>query len=109
VDHVRSYYKTDTVDVVVSTHPDRDHVTGLSVVLDELIVGELWIHQPNATEMQSALGAELFGETSSSRRKRLQHLRASLQDVQDLIEKARAKGIPLVEPFVGVSLADGAF
>ncbi|MFV0482358.1 MAG: MBL fold metallo-hydrolase [Campylobacteraceae bacterium] len=46
VNHIKEYYETDYVDYVVNTHPDQDHASGLSVVLDKLQVGELWIHRP---------------------------------------------------------------
>ena len=29
VDHIKTYYKTDSVDAVISTHPDIDHACGL--------------------------------------------------------------------------------
>ncbi|MCY4362894.1 MAG: MBL fold metallo-hydrolase [Gammaproteobacteria bacterium] len=46
VNHVTRYYGTDMIDAVISTHPDLDHISGLDVVLDSLLVRELWIHQP---------------------------------------------------------------
>src|SRR5258708_14027699 len=46
VQHINKYYNTDYVDVVVSTHPDQDTVTALEVVLEQLRVGQLWMHQP---------------------------------------------------------------
>lgn len=41
VDHIKKYYKTDHVDYVVNTHPDMDHASGLSIVLEQLSVGEI--------------------------------------------------------------------
>src|SRR5438552_11720815 len=46
VEFIRQYYRTSRVDIVVSTHPDNDHVSGLEVVVEELTVGELWMHRP---------------------------------------------------------------
>ena len=46
VEHIKTYYKTTHVDYVVNSHPDQDHASGLSVVLKELTVGELWVHRP---------------------------------------------------------------
>lgn len=46
VEHVKKHYGTTRVDFVVNSHPDGDHASGLSVVLEELEVGELWMHQP---------------------------------------------------------------
>ena len=46
VQHVKNYYRTNRVDYLISTHPDMDHISGLKVVLEELEVGELWMHKP---------------------------------------------------------------
>ena len=46
VKHVKHYYETDTVDLVISTHTDGDHVNGLFPVLEQLRVGQLWMHMP---------------------------------------------------------------
>lgn len=46
VEHVNKYYETDYVDYVVNTHPDQDHASGLTEVLENLRVGELWMHRP---------------------------------------------------------------
>lgn len=34
------------MDYLVSSHPDANHASGLSVVLDQLSIGEVWIHRP---------------------------------------------------------------
>ena len=36
VELIRNTYGSNRVDLVVSTHPDNDHVSGLHVVLEEL-------------------------------------------------------------------------
>ncbi len=46
VEHVKQWYQTDHVDLVISTHPDADHINGLTPVLEGLDVGELFIHLP---------------------------------------------------------------
>src|SRR6266536_5996825 len=46
VEHIKYFYGTDQVDLVVSTHPDADHTGGLEAVLEQLKVGCLWMHQP---------------------------------------------------------------
>lgn len=46
VEHIEKYYKANRVDYVVNTHPDQDHASGLTEVLENLKVGELWIHRP---------------------------------------------------------------
>src|SRR2546427_4274333 len=46
VQHIKTYYGTDYVDLVVSTHPDSDHAGGLVAVLQQLRVETLWMHRP---------------------------------------------------------------
>lgn len=44
---VRTYYKTSSVDLVISTHPHEDHIGGLESVVDSgLHIGELLMHKP---------------------------------------------------------------
>ena len=46
VNHIKNYFGTAFVDAVISTHADQDHVNGLHVVVDQLSIGQLWIHKP---------------------------------------------------------------
>jgi beta-lactamase superfamily II metal-dependent hydrolase len=46
VDHIRTYYRTNSVDLAVSTHPDADHLNGLQHVVEQMAVRELLIHRP---------------------------------------------------------------
>ena len=87
VDHIKRYYGTGYVDLVVSTHPDLDHIAGFGVVVRELEVGALWIHRP-------ALHG--YPQNSGSR------------PAEELAQLASAKGATLAEPFTGVNAFDGA-
>ncbi len=108
VELIKSRYHTTFVDLVVSTHPDADHINGLAVVLDELAIGELWIHQPELSELKAALRAESYISTDMAKRQRATALAKSLQCVTDLTDLARRKGIAMREPFAGVSFGAGA-
>ena len=46
VDFIPHNYGTRTIDLVVSTHPHDDHVSGLRPILESLEVRELWMHRP---------------------------------------------------------------
>ena len=46
IEHIKTFYGTGSVDLVISTHPDNDHSSGLAAVLEELKVGRLWMHKP---------------------------------------------------------------
>src|SRR4051812_22921119 len=45
-DKIRHRYQTDYVDLMISTHPDSDHINGLAAVIKDLRVGELLLHRP---------------------------------------------------------------
>jgi beta-lactamase superfamily II metal-dependent hydrolase len=100
IEHVNTYYGTTKIDLLISTHPDQDHVGGLDTILTNCEIGALWMHRPwNHTQQM----AELFEDgrvTDNS-------IRASLQESLDnahAIEKiALRKNIPITEPFIGVS------
>ncbi|MFA6408531.1 MAG: MBL fold metallo-hydrolase [Candidatus Paceibacterota bacterium] len=100
VQHVKSHYGTDEVNLVVSTHPDADHASGLNVVLENLKVGQLAMHRPweHAADIK-----HLFQDgriTASGLEDRLEK---SLQHASDLEAIATKKGIPIVEPFQGIT------
>jgi beta-lactamase superfamily II metal-dependent hydrolase len=104
VAHIQKYYNTDIVDLVVSTHPDRDHSSGLSIVIDELNVRQIWMHKPweHASNMAKAF---VHGKvTDKSIRERLQK---SLEDVRSIETLAKEKKIPINEPFAGLSAFNG--
>ncbi|MBY3791041.1 MBL fold metallo-hydrolase [Rhodococcus fascians] len=83
VEHIRDHYGTDHVDIVVSTHPDADHINGLKYVIETLSVGELLIHRPQ----DHASDVSDF---------------SNLEAVNDLIEAAETRGVTVTEPFTGL-------
>ena len=101
VDHIQKYYGTDSVDAVISTHPDQDHINGLEIVLDKLCVQELWIHKP--WEHNHNLASK-FADGRVTDKSIGERLRRNLESASDLVEKARKKRIPIAEPFSGLSL-----
>ncbi|MGW6909538.1 ComEC/Rec2 family competence protein [Streptomyces sp. NPDC054940] len=105
VEHIHNYYDTDRVDIVVSTHPDQDHISGLEVVLRKMDVQELWMHLP-WKHSASLAAARNFNFRSSVIK---EQLRASLQGAVDLEGIAREEGVSIVEPFAGHQTSDGAF
>ncbi|MCQ2786209.1 MBL fold metallo-hydrolase [Helicobacter pylori] len=46
MEHIEKYYETKRVDYAINTHPDQDHASGLTEVLKNLEVRELWMHRP---------------------------------------------------------------
>lgn len=103
VDHIKTYYDTTRVDYVVNSHPDGDHASGLSVVLDQLEVGELWMHQPweYSTEIRDYFEDGRITDNSLAER-----LKEKMGAAYALEQLAIEKGIPIYEPFQGCSIGD---
>lgn len=111
--HISKYYKTRTIDLVISTHPDSDHVSGLQQVLDahpkDFTVRHLWMHVPWAQHHANGLAAAgVFKDGRVTDVSMRADLRKSLDDASALYQAACRKGIPVTEPFEGVTDASGA-
>ncbi|HXK21633.1 MAG TPA: MBL fold metallo-hydrolase [Myxococcota bacterium] len=104
VDLIRKCYGTDRVDVVISTHPDADHSSGLLVLLDELKVGDLLMH---LSWDHTGDIARMFRDDRVTDESVRLKLRRSLESACALSTKAKRKGIPITEPFQGVSGFNG--
>lgn len=96
VERLRKYYGTNRADLVISTHPDNDHLSGLRVVLEELEVGQLWMHLPwnHSPAIQN-----LFTDRRVTAKGLSEKLQRSLQTARDLESIAEEKKVPIVEPF----------
>ena len=103
VDHIKNYYKTDYVDYVVNTHPDQDHASGLSVVLEKLKVGELWIHRPWEHTSEIIHHFKDGRITEKSLKERLQK---AFKYVYPLDKMAREKNIKIYEPYQGSKIGE---
>jgi beta-lactamase superfamily II metal-dependent hydrolase len=85
------------IDLVISTHPDKDHIGGLPGVVENLDVKALWMHQPwNHSDEYLAYRQEEFVTLNATSK-----LKNSLQSSNDLALAAEAKGIIIEEPFAG--------
>jgi beta-lactamase superfamily II metal-dependent hydrolase len=101
VDHIKEHYETETVDYLINTHPDLDHVSGLTVVMEQLNVKELWMHKPweHAHEIIDDILDNRVTVNSLTNR-----LQDSLRIAKQLEEMAIERDIPVYEPFQGDSI-----
>lgn len=100
VAHIDRYYGTSVVDLVISTHPDADHVAGLEVVVQRMEVRRLWMHRPWLHTVQTH---GLFHDGRVTANSVSERLQRSLEEAMTLEQMALARGIPITEPFAGVS------
>jgi hypothetical protein len=77
----------------------------LKTVLEQLTVGQLWMHQPwaHSAAIEAARSASFKTLELSER------LQESLTEASDLETLAAEKGIPIIEPFTGVATPDKGF
>ncbi len=105
VEHVKTHFQTDTVDLLINTHPDQDHINGLETVINELEVRELWIHQP--WERNEGLAAK-FSDGRITDNSIGERLKENLETAWRLVQLASDKGVTIREPFTGLSTDCGA-
>lgn len=101
-EHLTGVLQIGKIDLVVSTHPDRDHVGGLTQLIEEFDVEELWMHLPwnhNEGLASKFVDGRITDESIAER------LRKSLQAAHDLQVLAEQKGCSIKEPFTGLGFA----
>lgn len=89
-EHIQEHYHWDRVDLVVSTHPDADHINGIATLFEEVRVNRLMIHRPR----------NHFNNLSNF---------SNIEAVDNVISAAKRQNTLIVEPFQGVQDFDGQF
>lgn len=96
VNHVRNHYGVDFVDYVVNSHPDNDHAGGLVYVIENIEVGELWMHRPWKYSEEIR---EFFHDGRMTDNSLAERLKQKMSAAYALEQAAIAKEIPIFEPF----------
>lgn len=95
--HFQNWFGSTRIDLMISTHPDQDHVNGLKGVIENMDVRELWMHLP-------WLHYEVFEESRQENfnvQRLSNRLAKALQSASDLAALAKER-VPIVrEPFSG--------
>jgi beta-lactamase superfamily II metal-dependent hydrolase len=87
-EHIERWYGTRYVDLVISTHPDADHINGIARLLERLEVGELLLHQP----MLHHPDVSDF---------------SNIEAVQNLLDVAKEQDVTVTEPFTDLTRFEG--
>lgn len=101
VEHIKEYYGTSKVDYLVCTHPDNDHSSGLRVVMEEMTVGELWIHKP---WKYSKHVLDYVADGRVTHKSLTENIQKSLSTAHTLEEMAEERNIPVYEPLQGSNI-----
>ncbi|MBF4801316.1 ComEC/Rec2 family competence protein [Aeromonas hydrophila] len=94
---IMEHYKTKKIDLVISTHPDQDHINGLFYILENMSVEMLWIKKPWEHDGL----AELFHDGRVTDNSISERLRDNLNKAFELVSLANRNEIKVVEPFSG--------
>jgi beta-lactamase superfamily II metal-dependent hydrolase len=95
-----TYGNPSTIDHVVVSHGDADHVNGLAVVLQSFNVSNLWMLKP--WDYAAELAQTFKGySTADSVEKMLRDCYAPLNELENI---ARERGIPIRTPFQGTNI-----
>lgn len=104
VNHIKEYYDTEHVNYVINTHPDSDHSSGLTVVLEKLEVDRLYMHRPwehiNEILNKAILKDKRVTEYSLKNRFKTTYYKFAYQ----LEEIAKNRKIQIIEPFAGTEI-----
>ena len=87
VNFVADTYGADKIDLMISTHPDTDHLNGLLTVIQQVEVGELLIHQPRTYRNDLSD----FG---------------NLDNLDSLLAYAAEQGTVISDPYTGLTRFD---
>lgn len=108
-EHLNQYYFDDydekVIDAVIASHSDKDHTSGLKVILGNFQVNALYMNRPWSGEM------ELYYKIRGGRitwKSLVQHFKDSYSYVDDLENIAKSKGIPVYDVFKG-DMIEGVF
>lgn len=98
VEHIREFYKTETIDFVINTHPDIDHVSGLTVIFEEFTVKNLIMHKPweHAGEIFEYVKDGRITEISL-----IERMKSAYKYAYEVHELAIEQDTNIVEPFQG--------
>ncbi|MDD4910646.1 hypothetical protein BU251_09025 [Candidatus Velamenicoccus archaeovorus] len=96
IEHIKKYYKAAKVDYVFCSHPDADHASGLTEVINNLTVGVLCLHRPweHAQDLKNMFQNGKITGTSLKA-----NLKKALEDAYELESLAKQKNIRVYEPF----------
>lgn len=105
--HLKSHYNTNTINCVVCTHPDADHINGLIKLVesDEVTIHNLCIHDPWKHAYAVSRKVTDGRSTTNSVKSRLDGSLSLLDDLLCAAEKTK-KPIKVHNTFAGDTLYD---
>lgn len=103
VEHIKTYYNSAYIDVVIASHLHSDHISGLTEVLENFTVGKLVVHTP--WDHTSAI--KKMTKTTSTIGALQTKLEKSVSGLSELVDLATSKNITIQSPFQGEHIIQG--
>ena len=94
------YDNPQYIDHVIATHNDGDHCGGLRTVLEERLVGALWMNRP-WLHVDELIHRFTRYTNKENLRRRLREIYSNLAALEEIAEK---RGIPIYDAFVGARI-----
>lgn len=104
VELINNQYGTNHVDLVICTHPDADHASGLREVMLNCTVSELWLHRPWE---HSEHICHLFHDGRITDNSLSERLKEAYNFAHELEQIAEKNGTVIREPFAGRKFDNG--
>lgn len=101
VEHIHKYYNTEYVNSVICTHLHQDHCSGLTKILENFEVKNLFMHLPweHSNDIKNK-----FANGKVTNKSVKEKLEKSLNSIKELEEIAIEKDIQIIEPFSGINI-----
>ena len=95
VKHIKNYYGTKQIDVLVNTHPHADHLNGLENVVAGCTIKHLVMHQP----WEHSRLKDVFNDGRVTSKSIRESLKEGLEKAYNIALSARNQGAALYECF----------
>ncbi len=103
---IKETYETNYIDLIISTHPDGDHSSGLREILKEedFTIEKLWMHRPwtHSDDIK-----DLFVDGRITNNSLSERLKEAYNYAYECEEIAIERDINIEEPFSGLSFDNG--
>ncbi len=96
--HIYTHFNTTHVDYLVNSHPDNDHAGGLTYLVENMTVGQVWMHR---SWLYSTQIRQYFHDGRITDASLQERLKRKMGAAHRLEQAAIARGVPVYEPFAG--------
>lgn len=106
IDFVQNVYKSNVIDLVILTHPDKDHVSGLITLFEceDIIIKQLVMHRPWNNDK---INVDYFVDRRITDNSLNQRLKRAFSLAYQLEQLANKSNIQITEPRLGSTFLDG--